>query len=277
MAYDGFVYLVGAGPGHPELITLRGLRALQQADVVAYDRLVHPDLLREAAPYAELINVGKIPGQPCISQAEINRLLVDRAQKGYTVVRLKGGDPFVFGRGGEECLALRAAGIPYEVVPGVSSAVAAPAYAGIPVTHRHLARSFTVVTGHTTGAETADLDWDALARLDTLIFLMGVSNLPLISRELIRHGRSPDTPAALVRCGTTEVQRVAVGTLTTISHRAQGIQPPAAIIIGEVVGLQPQLDWFTPPETAVFPPPAMRRNAPPSAQRTQRSSIAFSQ
>jgi uroporphyrin-III C-methyltransferase len=259
MAYDGFVYLVGAGPGHPELITVRGLRALQQADVVAYDRLVHPDLLQEASPYAELINVGKIPGQQRISQAEINRLLVDRAQKGYTVVRLKGGDPFVFGRGGEECLALRAAGISYEVVPGVSSAVAAPAYAGIPVTHRHLARSFTVVTGHTAGAETADLDWCALARLDTLIFLMGVSNLPRISRELIKHGRSPDTPAALVRCGTTEVQRVAVGTLATISDRAQGIQPPAAIIIGEVVGLQPQLDWFTPPETALFPPPASDR------------------
>ena len=265
MTERGIVYIVGAGPGDPELITVRGLRMLQRADVVAYDRLTHPDLLDEAPFYAELVNVGKAPGQTRTTQDEINELLINRARRGLTVVRLKGGDPFVFGRGGEECLALRRAGIPYKVVPGVTSAVAAPAYAGIPVTHRKVARSFTVVTGHTAGKETADLDWPTLAQLDTLIFLMGVGNLPVIAEQLIAHGRDADTPAALVRCGTTEVQRVAVGTLATIAEKAEGIRPPAAIVVGEVVGLQSQLAWFAAEETAVLPD-ALSRSTPAPAR-----------
>lgn len=244
MSKRGIVYLVGAGPGDPELITVRGLRCLQRADVVAYDRLVHPHLLQEVPAQAERINVGKAPGQHRYSQDQINALLVSEAGRGKTVVRLKGGDPFVFGRGGEECQALAEAGIPFEVVPGISSATAVPAYAGIPLTQRRIARSFTVVTGHTAGSETADLDWPALAKTDTLVFLMGVGNLPIIARQLMAHGRAPQTPVALVRCGTTDLQQVVAGTLADIGQKASQIRPPAVIVVGPVVNLRQQIAWF---------------------------------
>ena len=257
MFRPGFVSIVGAGPGDPELITVRALKRLQQADVVFYDRLVHPDLLDEAPLYAERINVGKAPGRQPYSQDDINGLLIGEARRRRHVVRLKGGDPFVFGRGGEECQALAAAGIRFEVVPGVTSAIAAPAYAGIPVTQRQVARSFTVVTGHTVGDAAADLDWGALARLDTLVFLMGVGNLPEISRQLLAHGRPPATPAAVVRCGATDLQEVVQGTLATISDAAAHVRPPATIVIGPVVDLRREIAWFEPDAAAPagFPAP----------------------
>jgi uroporphyrin-III C-methyltransferase len=175
---------------------------------------------------------------------EINALLIEKASAGNVVVRLKGGDPFVFGRGGEECQALAAAGTPYEVVPGVSSAVAVPAYAGIPLTHRDFASSFTVVAGHSAGDFA--VDWQALARSDTLVFLMGVAHVPEISAQLMAHGRPSDTPVAVIANGTTRAQLVVQGTLSTISYKARELQPPATIVVGEVVRLREQLDWFKP-------------------------------
>jgi uroporphyrin-III C-methyltransferase len=192
------VFIVGAGPGDPGLITVRGLTCLRQAQVVVYDRLVSLRLLDEAPDTAERINVGKVPGRHVWSQAAINALLIDQASQGKTVVRLKGGDPFVFGRGGEECQALAAAGIPFSVIPGVSSAIAVPAYAGIPVTHRNYASTFTVVTGHTCGPDTDAVDWRTLAQVETLVILMGLRRLPSIARQLIAHGRAPETPVAVI-------------------------------------------------------------------------------
>ncbi|HEY8487317.1 MAG TPA: uroporphyrinogen-III C-methyltransferase, partial [Limnochordales bacterium] len=183
----GTVYLVGAGPGDPELITVKGLRVLRQADVVVYDRLVSPRLLEEAPAQAERVRAWDDHGRRCLSQEEVVRLLVERARTGRTVVRLKGGDPFVFGRGGEEAEALRAAGVPFEVVPGVSSAVAVPAYAGIPVTHRLISSAFAVTTGHR-AEQAGQLDWEALARIPTLVVLMGWKSLPAIAERLIAHG-----------------------------------------------------------------------------------------
>jgi uroporphyrin-III C-methyltransferase len=242
----GIVYLVGAGPGDPELITVRGLRRLREAEVVIYDRLVHPDLLAEAPAGAERIDAGKAPGwmrgrrsgRPSASQEEIHALLVDRAQAGRTVVRLKGGDPFVFGRGGEELLACAAAGVPCEVVPGVTSAVGVPTAAGIPLTHRGLAASFAVVTAHR-AADLDDVDWPALARADTLVVLMGVARLPYVTAALIRAGRPRATPAAIVERGTWEDERVVVGTLADLAARAAaaGVRSPATIVVGETVAL----------------------------------------
>ena len=248
MAEMGKVYLVGAGPGDPGLMTVKGLRLLQQADVVIYDRLAPPELLAEARPDAELIDGGKQPTRHRLSQDEINRLLITRARAGRMVVRLKGGDPFVFGRGGEEGLACRAAGIPFEVVPGVSSAIAVPAYAGVPVTQRGVAQSFTVFTGHDDPDATGNpLDYDALARLDTLIGLMGVKQLGAIVERLIAAGKQADTPALCIEWGTTGRQRVISGTLAALPALVQAaeIQPPATVVIGEVVRLREQgLDWF---------------------------------
>lgn len=239
---SGMVYIVGGGPGDPGLITVKGLKYLQQAEVVLYDRLVAQELLAEAPAEAELIDVGKEPGLHRRSQAEINALLVEKARAGYKVVRLKGGDPFVFGRGGEECLALAQAGIPFEVVPGISSAVAVPAYAGIPVTHRNIASAFTVLTGHSATDEA--MDWEALPRRGTLVFVMGVSHLPEIVRELTGRSWGPEMPAAVIERGTTPEQRVVVGTLGTIVSLAEGIEPPATLVVGEVVGLRNDLEWF---------------------------------
>ncbi|HIE53227.1 MAG TPA: uroporphyrinogen-III C-methyltransferase [Armatimonadetes bacterium] len=244
----GTVYLVGAGPGEAGLITVKGLRCLRAADVVVYDRLVNPQLLREAKPEAELIYVGKAPDRQAFKQEEINDLLVDLARQGRTVCRLKGGDPFVFGRGGEEAEALAANGVPFEVVPGVTSAVAAPAYAGIPVTHRQWASSLAFITGHEDPTKgPSALRWEQLAGgVDTLVFLMGVGRLPAIVENLLRHGRDPRTPVALVRWGTYPVQETLVGTLGDIVEKAQvaNFQPPAVVVVGEVVRLREKLRWF---------------------------------
>jgi uroporphyrin-III C-methyltransferase len=242
---NGIVYVVGGGPGDPGLITVKGLECLRQADVVLYDRLIAQELLAEAPSHAELIDVGKEPKRHRRSQDEINALLIEKARQGKIVVRLKGGDPFVFGRGGEECQALAQAGIRYEVVPGVSSAVAVPAYAGIPVTQRGVTTAFTVVAGHTGGA-TSDIDWSAVSKIGTIIFLMGVEHLPEIAEKLIAHGRSLDTPAALIREGTTRNQLVVTGTLENIVEKTRDILPPAVLVVGEVVRLREQLDWFSP-------------------------------
>ncbi|MFZ5915707.1 MAG: uroporphyrinogen-III C-methyltransferase [Chloroflexota bacterium] len=248
MAANGFVSLIGAGPGDPGLLTLRGAEALASANVVVYDYLANPALLTHAPADAERIYVGKKAGCHALSQEEINGLLVERGLAGQRVARLKGGDPFVFGRGGEEALALVKAGVPFEIVLGVTSAVAAPAYAGIPVTHRGLASSFAVVTGHEDPAkEESALDWPRLATgVDTLVFLMGVGNLPQIVEQLVAHGRPADTPVALVRWGTMPDQQVVSGTLADIADRVQtaGLKPPAVTVVGRVAALREQLRWF---------------------------------
>ena len=242
---NGIVYIVGGGPGDPGLMTVKGLECLRRADVVLYDRLAPLELLDEVPPHAQLIDVGKEPKRHRRSQDEINTLLIEKAREGKTVVRLKGGDPFVFGRGGEECQALAEAGIPYEVIPGVSSAVAVPAYAGIPVTHRGITTSFAVVAGHTGGAD-SDIDWTSLVRTGTVVFLMGVEHLPEIVAQLLTHGRLPDTPVAVIQEGTTQNQLVVTGTLEDIVEKTQDVRPPAVFIIGEVVRLREQIDWFIP-------------------------------
>ena len=243
----GMVYLVGAGPGAEELITVKGLQCLEKANVVLYDRLSGASLVKAVPEKAEFIDVGKQPDHHPVPQEEINRLLVEKAQAGNLVVRLKGGDPFVFGRGGEEALALQEAGIPFEIVPGISSSIAVPAYAGIPVTHRHLSASFHVITGHEDPKKGGDsIDYEALARITgTLIFLMGVGQLPRITQQLMLHGKNPQTPAALVYRGTTPQQKTVTGTLETIVERVteEGLKPPCVIVIGEVVALQPALSW----------------------------------
>ena len=245
-AKTGTVYLVGAGPGDPGLITVKGLRCLEAADVVVHDRLVDERLVARASRDAEVIDVGKVPGEGGDRQAEINALLVDRAIAGKDVVRLKGGDPFVFGRGGEEAEALADAGVPFEVVPGVTSAVAAPAYAGIPLTRRGTASSFTVVTG----SETLDNDavaWDVLAQAGgTLVVLMGWDSLATIATTLTREGRRADTPVALVQWGTEPYQKTVVGTLSDVAEKAAeaGLAPPVVAVIGEVVELRGKLRWF---------------------------------
>ena len=254
---------MGAGPGDPGLITVAGRDALARADVVVYDRLAHPALLGHAPAQAERVYVGKEAQRHALPQPEINALLADRALAGKTVVRLKGGDPFVFGRGGEEAEHLRARGVPFVVVPGVTSAIAAPAYAGIPVTHRDAASSFAVVTGHerddaretgggrAAGEATGEAEqrrrWDRIAHAaDTLVFLMGVEALGEITTRLMENGRDPQTPVALVEWGTWTRQRVATGTLATIVAvaRDSGIKPPAVTVVGEVVRWRERLAWF---------------------------------
>jgi len=241
----GRVSLVGAGPGDPGLLTVRALERLREAEVVVYDRLVNPELLDEAPAEALRIFAGKRVGAHCLPQAAINALLVHHARAGRFVVRLKGGDPFVFGRGGEEALALAKAGISFEVVPGVSSAIAVPAYAGIPVTHRGIASSFAVLTGHEDPAKDGDAtDWRKLATaVDTLVILMAIGSFPRIVAALLAHGRRPETPVALIRWGTTEAQEVRVGTLADIVGHARGLEPPVVAVVGDVVSLREQLAW----------------------------------
>lgn len=243
----GKVYLVGAGPGDPGLLTVKGRACLEKAEVVVYDRLANLRLLRYAPPQAELIYAGKKPGGHSLSQEAINDLLVAKAKEGKVVVRLKGGDPFVFGRGGEEAEALAAHGIPFEVVPGVTAAVAVPAYAGIPVTHRRYNSSLAIVTGNEEpGKEKDTVAWDKLAGgVGTLVFLMGRQNLPAICAQLIKHGRDPATPVAVIERGTTPEQRTVVGTLENIERLAgeAGITNPAVIVVGEVVALREKLAW----------------------------------
>ncbi len=236
------VYLVGAGPGDPGLLTRRGEELLRAADVVVYDRLAPSALLELARPTAELVDVGKAPGDAPMSQDQINAVLVDRGRAGLEVVRLKGGDPFVFGRGGEEAEACLGAGIPFEVVPGITSAIAAAAYAGIPVTHRRVSTSFTVVTGHEDPTKgTSDTDWDALAKAGgTLVILMGAGRISDIARALVAGGRDAGTPVAAVRFGTRPEQRTLRATLGTIADA--GVKSPSAIVVGDVAGLD--YGWF---------------------------------
>ncbi|MBA3893790.1 MAG: uroporphyrinogen-III C-methyltransferase [Gemmatimonadales bacterium] len=237
-ATPGTVRLVGAGPGDPGLITVRGLELLRRADVVVHDRLIGPELLHEVRPGAELVDVGKGAGHAARTQEEINRLLVERARSGRQVVRLKGGDPFVFGRGSEELAACREAGVSCEIVPGVSSAIAGPAAAGIPVTARGIARSFAVVTAHQAG-EGADHDVAPLAAVDTIVVLMGRSSLPIFTARLIAAGRDPGTPAACIQSATTPAQRVTLATLATIAEAAErdGLEAPIVTVIGEVASM----------------------------------------
>lgn len=238
---SGMVYLVGAGPGDPRLITVLGLDCLRRADVVVYDRLISEALLKEARPEAELVFVGKAPGEHSCRQEEINAILVHHARAGRVVVRLKGGDPFVFGRGAEEALACAEAGIPWEVVPGVSSPVAVPARAGIPITHREVSGGFAVVTGHC--AEGDRQDWQALARVETLVILMGLTRLPEIAASLLFFGREADTPVAVIAQGTLPGEKVLIGTLGTIAGDVAraGLRSPATIVVGEVVRLRERL------------------------------------
>lgn len=239
----GHVWLVGAGPGDPALITVRGLRCLRRAEVLLYDRLVSPELIREAPRTALRIDVGKAPGRHARKQEEICRLLIGHARAGRRVVRLKGGDPFVFGRGGEEALACAEAQIPFEIVPGISSAIAAPSAAGIPITHRGVAGSIAIVTGHcfpgSPGSpEPGDrVDWPAVARLDTVVILMGLGRLPEIAAALIAAGRSLETPAAAIASATLSTQRTVVGTLGTLERLVAeaGFEAPATLVVGEVV------------------------------------------
>jgi uroporphyrin-III C-methyltransferase len=243
----GKVYLVGAGPGDPGLLTVRGLELLRQAQVIVYDQLVNPAILEECSPDAERIYAGKQAARHCIPQEAINRVLVDYARRGYAVVRLKGGDPFVFGRGGEEAEALADAGICFEIVPGVSSAVAVPAYSGIPLTHRRFASSFAVVTGHEARKLHDSVDWSKLATaVDTLVILMGLGNLPFIVSKLIANGRAPQTPVAVIRCGTTAAQETLTGTLGDIVEKSGSVEAPALIVVGDVVSLADKLAWFYP-------------------------------
>jgi uroporphyrinogen III methyltransferase/synthase len=245
---EGFVSLIGAGPGDPGLLTLRGAEALRQADVVVFDRLANPNLLALCPPAVERIDVGKQPDHHPVPQESINQILVDQARLGRRVARLKGGDPFVFGRGGEEALALAQAGIAYEIIPGVSSAIAVPAYAGIPVTQRSMAGSFVVIAGHRSDESGGD-GLAAAAAADTRVFLMGVQNLPTIVQRLVEQGVSVDTPVAVVASGTTPQQQVICGALGDIVERAKDVQPPAITIVGQVAGLRSRLQWFDDPHT----------------------------
>ncbi len=244
----GKVYLIGAGPGDPGLLTLKGAQCIAEADTLVYDRLIHPRVLDHAQPSAERIYVGKRPDHHTISQDEINQVLIDRARAGKIVARIKGGDPFVFGRGGEEALALQAAGVAFEVVPGVTSAIAAAAYAGIPVTHRQTATSFAVITGHEAPSKPeSSINWEHLATgVDTLVFLMGVGLLGEIAGKLIDNGLSASTPAAVIEWGTYPAQRTVTATLATIQQESAivGIGAPAVIIVGDVVTLREKIHWF---------------------------------
>lgn len=247
-ATKGIVYLVGSGPGDPGLITLRGVECLRQAEVVVYDYLANERLLNHAPPSAERIYAGKIGGRHNQGQDEINALLVQKGSEGKIVVRLKGGDPFVFGRGGEECEALHEAGVPYEVIPGVTASVGASAYAGIPLTHRDFTASVTLVAGQEgKNKDESNIDWERLSHGNgTVVFYMGIKTLRRNMELLMRHGKSPQTPVALVRWGTLPKQRVLTGTVADIADRAEksNFKPPAVTIVGDVVSLRDKLRWF---------------------------------
>jgi uroporphyrinogen III methyltransferase/synthase len=244
----GKVYLVGAGPGDPGLLTLKGCELIQKADVILYDALVSPRLLRFARPKTKCIFVGKRGGQPSVAQDEIEKTLIQKAREGKIVVRLKGGDPFIFGRGGEEALLLAQAGIDWEVVPGVTSAIAAPAYAGIPLTQREFTSTVAFITGHEDLERKASrVDWTKISTgAGTLVFLMGISNLTSIIEELMRHGRSADTPCAVVMWGTLPKQKTVTGRLSDIVQKVEDakLSSPSVFVVGEVVRLREQLNWF---------------------------------
>jgi uroporphyrinogen III methyltransferase/synthase len=236
------VYLVGAGPGDPELITIKGRKALERADCIFYDHLASNALLDFAPASAERVYVGKKKGDHCLPQEEITRLLIEEARRGRTVVRLKGGDPFIFGRGGEEAEALAAAGVPFEVVPGVSTPMGIAAYCGVPLTHRNFTPAVSFVTGH----EVERIDWERLGRAETLVIFMGLTNFDRIAAEMMARGRSGETPAMAVRWGTRPDQETLVGTLATLPGliHERRMKPPATIVVGEVVSLREKLNWY---------------------------------
>jgi uroporphyrin-III C-methyltransferase len=241
----GKVYLTGAGPGDIELLTLKALRVIKEADVIIYDRLANPDILDEAKSGCEFVYVGKEDGRHIVPQDDINEVIYQNALKYENVVRLKGGDPFVFGRGGEEAQYLYERGIKFEVIPGITSAISAPAYAGIPVTHRGVAVSFRVVTGHESPhKKESQIPWDTFKTDDTIVFLMGLHNLPKISKKLMEIGKARDYPCAVISKGTTKEQSVVVGTLENIVQMAKDVPTPALIVVGKVVELREQLQWF---------------------------------
>ena len=244
----GFVYLIGAGPGDPGLITVKGRDCLARAQVVLYDYLANDELLRLAPDGAELIYAGKVGGEHNREQSQINELLVEKALSGKVVARLKGGDSFIFGRGGEECEALVEAGIPFEVVPGITAGIGASCYAGIPLTHRGVTTSVAFVTGHEShGKASSEIDWEGLSLgSGTVVFYMGIKNLPHITESLMAHGRAPETPVALIRWGTRPEQEVLTGTLRDIVHKSReaGFKAPAITVVGEVVNLRESLRWF---------------------------------
>lgn len=244
----GIVYLIGAGPGDARLLTIKGFQKIKEADVVVYDRLVNPKIVAEAQPEAERVYVGKKSGYHSRKQEEINDILISRANEGKVVARLKGGDPYIFGRGGEETSALATAGVAFEVVPGVSSAHAVPAYAGIPVTMRGKSSSVAIVTGHQAlDKQSAKIDWARIATgPDTLVFLMGLHNIASIASQLIKHGRSPETPVAVISQGTTAKQRTIVGELSDIAAktRSKKLEPPGVIVVGDVVRFRERFSWF---------------------------------
>ncbi|WP_226619182.1 uroporphyrinogen-III C-methyltransferase [Cytobacillus firmus] len=245
---QGKVYLVGAGPGDEGLITVKGLAAIQKADVILYDRLINPKLLESAPSHCELIYCGKFPKQHLLKQEIINEILIDKAMKGYNVIRLKGGDPGVFGRVGEEAEALVEQEIPYEIVPGISSGVAVPLYAGIPVTHREYGISFALVSAHDKSNEgKPDIDWSGLvSSVDTVAFYMGVSNISYIADNLILHGKPKETPVILIQWGTYGRQKTLQGTIGDIAEKVKetGIQNPAITLVGDIVSLRDKLKWF---------------------------------
>lgn len=241
------VFLVGAGPGDEDLITIKALKCIQNSDVILYDRLVNKEILKHAKEDCELVYCGKLPNYHTMKQETINHFLVKYAKSGKIVTRLKGGDPFIFGRGGEEAEALVKNNIPYEIVPGITSGVAASAYAGIPVTHRDLSASVAFVTGHRKEGIEEDIKWESLAKgIDTIAIYMGVSNLPYIQEQLIKYGKSPHTPVAVIQWGTTVVQRTMTGTLENIYDLVlkEKITNPSMIIVGEVVTLREKLSWY---------------------------------
>jgi len=259
----GTVYLVGTGPGDPDLLTVKALRLIGQADVVLYDNLVSREIMALLPAAAERVYVGKQRARHAVRQEEINALLVQHARRGKRVLRLKAGDPFVFGRGGEEIETLSAQGVPFEVVPGITAALGVAAYAGIPLTHRDHAQSCVFVTGNLRDG-TIDLDWDALARpRQTVVIYMGFANLPALCAALVVHGTAPSMPAAIVQQGTTPDQKVVTGTLESLPElaRAAGLKPPTLIIVGEVVRLRDRLSWFEPGEPAQLPVVALRSTA----------------
>ncbi|MEO5342662.1 MAG: siroheme synthase CysG [Gammaproteobacteria bacterium SHHR-1] len=264
----GEVYLVGGGPGDPDLLTFRALRLMQKADVVVYDRLVAKPVLEMTRKDAERIYVGKERNNHAMRQEEINQLLADLAKQGKRVLRLKGGDPFIFGRGGEEIDTLAQQGIPFQVVPGITAAAGCASYAGIPLTHRDYAQSVTFVTGHLKDGS-IDLNWPQLAQPhQTVVFYMGLQGLALIAQRLIEHGRSPDTPAALVQQGTTPMQRVFTGTLSSLPSIVEREQPkpPTLIMVGEVVELQEKLSWYKAPKSSTDSPSPLQNQAQVQAQ-----------
>lgn len=238
------VYLTGAGPGDIDLLTVKALRVVKEADVIIYDRLANPDILKEAKDGCEFVYVGKEDSHHTLPQEEINEVIYQNALKFECVVRLKGGDPFVFGRGGEEGIYLRERDIAFELIPGISSAIAVPEYAGIPVTHRGVTVSFRVVTGHESKKSKSQIPWENYKTDDTIVFLMGLHQLKKITKKLIEIGKPKDHPIAVISRGTTKDEKTVVGTLEDIYEKAKDLPTPALIVVGEVVRLREQLNWF---------------------------------